>query len=383
MSQPDAFNRILASLSDAMLDDTLWSATSALIGDACRIKGNSLVYGHGRSYDDIQISFLSLCYRGQRHKALEREYFDVYYPQDERVPRVRRLPDSQIVHVRDLFTEQELKTSPTYNEVLLRADYQNSLSVRMDGPSGSRIVWSLADPVDGDGWSSAQTEMIARILPHLHQFVRVRQALVDSGALGASLTGLLDNRRAGVIQLDRRGRIVAANDSARDLLRGGDGLSDRGGMLSARSRKDDAELQKLLSCALPRFMGQGASGSMIVKRPSGSPPLALHVSPLGGGQLEFRPWRIAALVLLVESGRQVRVDPALVMAALDLTPAQSQVAVLLADGKTVREIATATGRSESTIRWHVRQIFNKHGISRLQQLVQMLSSLVGIPWPRR
>ena len=35
MSDQDAYRRILASLSDAMLDDTHWPATSALIDEAC------------------------------------------------------------------------------------------------------------------------------------------------------------------------------------------------------------------------------------------------------------------------------------------------------------------------------------------------------------
>ena len=39
VSEPNAFDRILASLHDAMLDDSHWSATSALIDDVCRAKG--------------------------------------------------------------------------------------------------------------------------------------------------------------------------------------------------------------------------------------------------------------------------------------------------------------------------------------------------------
>ena len=60
---------------------------------------------------------------------------------------------------------------------------------------------------------------------------------------GASVTELFDNSRFGVIQLDRRGRIVEANDRARDLLRCGDGLFDRQGLLSVWLPAEDADLQ--------------------------------------------------------------------------------------------------------------------------------------------
>ncbi len=76
------------------------------------------------------------------------------------------------------------------------------------------------------------------LLPHLRQFARVQQTLAKAEALGASVTGLLDTHRIGVIHLDRHGRIVEANDRARAILRHGDGLSDRGGLLYARVPAD-------------------------------------------------------------------------------------------------------------------------------------------------
>ena len=65
------------------------------------------------------------------------------------MPRLRQLPDSQLAHVTDLYTEQELKTSRTYNERCAKRGGQNSLNVRLDGPDGLRIVWALtADPIE-------------------------------------------------------------------------------------------------------------------------------------------------------------------------------------------------------------------------------------------
>ena len=57
-------------------------------------------------------------------------------------------------------------------------------------------------------------------------------------------------------------------------------------------------------------------------------------------------------------------------AALGLTGMESRVAVLLAEGMSVRQIAAATGRKESTIRSHVKHIFVKHGLSRQAELVR-------------
>ena len=373
MSDQDAFERILASLYDAMLDDAHWPATSALIDEACGMKGNALGIGEGPK-NDIRVLCVGFYYRGQRHVDLEREYLEVYHPIDERVPRIRQLPDSQLVPFTELYTAQELKTSLTYNEFLYRADGQDSLTVRLAEPDGSHIIWATADPVAPDGWRADQLALIKGLLPHIRQFVRVRQALVGAGALSSSLSDLLDNTRVGVIHLDRRGRVVAANDRARGLLRYGDGLSDRGGVLRARAPADRARLERLVADALSP--GDAAvSGSMLLRRSPVLPRFVVHVKPVGARQVDFGARSVAALVLIVEPGRQTRIDPGLVATTLGLTPAESEVAVWLAEGRTVRDIAVATGRKESTVYWHLRQICSKLAISRQADLVRLVLSI--------
>ena len=64
--------------------------------------------------------------------------------------------------------------------------------------------------------------------------------LDGAGALGASLAKLLDATGLGIAQLDGRGRIVAVNERARQLLRTGDGLFDKGGFLHESTPEDDA-----------------------------------------------------------------------------------------------------------------------------------------------
>ena len=115
MSEPAAFERILTSLYDAMLDDARWPATSALIDEACGLTGNALLVAEGPP-DDIRVLFVGLYYRGQRRLDLEREYLDIYHPINEAIPRLRQLPDGQLVPIKDLYTAEERTTSRAYNE---------------------------------------------------------------------------------------------------------------------------------------------------------------------------------------------------------------------------------------------------------------------------
>ena len=122
---------------------------------------------------------------------------------------------------------------------------------------------------------------------------------------------------------------------------------------------------------------------MTVSRAPGSQRLVLHVAPVEDREAEYRAVRAAALVLVVDPERRARIDRSLVAAALGLTRAESEVAVSLAEGWTIRKLAVATGRSEETVRWHLKQVFNKLGVSRQIEVARLVLALAGLPSPKR
>ncbi|MCY3846267.1 MAG: helix-turn-helix transcriptional regulator [Acidobacteria bacterium] len=377
MSGEDAFDRIVTSLHAAMLDDSHWPATSALIDEACGVAGQSLMVGEG-GLDERKANYVGIYHRGRRREELEREYLENYYPIDECVPRVRRLPDSRLVHVRELYTADELKTSPAYNELFPRARQRNSLAVRLVLSDGAHVFWALGDPVVRNDWGFWQIRLMERLMPQVRQFVRVRQVLVRAAARQATLTGLLDNRRLGVIHLDRRARILEANDRARSILRSGDGLSDEKGELRVQKPNDPLRFARLVAGALPSPGAAPVSGSMPLRRASVAWPLAVHVHPVAAPQPDYGTKAVAVQVLIVDPRGRRRVDPGLVATALGLTRAESRIAVSLAEGKSVRQIATTTGRTKNAIYWHLKQIYRRLSISGQADLLRLVLSLADL-----
>ena len=174
-------------------------------------------------------------YRGERRPDLEREYLEDYHPGDERVARLRRLPDGKLSHITQLYTEQELKTSRSYNEFSAHCSSgRNSLNVRMDGPNGSNISWAILDPVRGSSWQSAQIRMLEHLFAPTSAssstFVRLWPMPMAWGrplTICSTIPALASSTSTGAA------RSLRANGPARDLLRRGDGLSDQGGFLGA------------------------------------------------------------------------------------------------------------------------------------------------------
>ncbi|MXX67563.1 MAG: hypothetical protein F4Y74_01130 [Gemmatimonadales bacterium] len=378
---PDgSFDRILASLHATTLDEARWPETDRLIAEISGASSNGLGLFSGTSQADGTGYLIRISLHGQRRKDWERRYFEDYWPEDERIPRIARQAYGRMVPTGDLYADAEKKTSPAYNEILLETRMQQGLNMRLKGTKGlNAVIWIVGDPVERGGWRSDQIRLIQRLQPHIRQFALVSHALSEADLTGTTMMELLATPRFGVIHLDRRGRIMRANDRALEILREGDALMDRDGFLRTRMPDEHAELSRLMALALPPWGVQGSAGSMTVTAPSSSPPgrLALHFTPVGDDYPHFRTRRLGAMVLVVDPAGRSLVDPVHVAAALDLTSMESELAVALAAGRTVQDIARRIGRTEATVRWHVKQIYRKQGISRQVDLVRRVLSLEG------
>ncbi len=329
----DRFDRIVASLHEATLDDTQWPETSMLIEEACGISGTDLVIAGGQGQEEavwaMDWSF--------RHGG------DLEHPKPRRTqidsPEVRR---------------------PT-------AGAQSPRGVGHD-PMGEPITCE-----------SDQLDLIRRLSPHIRHFIRVRAALAGARALSAAFEELLDHDFAGVLCVERRGRVVHANSFARSLLQRRDSLlQDRNGYLHARLPEEDARLRRLLAAAWTSPIAT-AVGSMTVRRSSHLPPVTLRVTPVVACGVGNRSKPVAASVLIVDPAAKPRTDLKHVAPALGLTPAESEVAIGVAKGATAREIAMATKRREATVRELLKRVHVKLGISRRADLVRAVLSVGAFP----
>ena len=375
MAAEDRFERVLANLYKAALGDVEWVSAAALINDMIRTNGHSLVYGDSCPGGKPEIYLARFFVGAERREDAEHLYFRDYCWRDEAIPRLYGLRDGELVNKSDLYTDQEKKTSAAYNEFRRVNKTQNGLFMALDGRDRCGIVLSFGNSTERGGWGHDQIQAIRRLAPHLRQFARVRRAMADAQALGASLARLLENRRLGIIQLDRRGRILEANDPARDLLLKRDGLRDEQGALAAGNQGEDAELQRLLAQALPPYGVQGAGGSMKITRRKTVAPLVLEIHPVREMGTDHPAWQVGALVLVVDPAARPRADPDLAAAVLGLTPTESRVAVALATGQTVAGIADAQGCAESTVRTHLKRVYRKQGIRKQTELVRRVLSL--------
>lgn len=375
MSRSDKIQRIVATLHEAAIDPSGWSKASALIDETLGIRGTGLVYSEGNNGKEVRVFEAMHMFAGQRFNEHEREYFESYFARDERLPRLRKSPDSELRHIRQLYSEKELKTSATFHEFFPRVHGQDSICVRLDGLDRSRIVLQFHDRLNGNSWSSPDLDLIRQLLPQIRQTWIVRRELASARALGKTLENLLEATGLGIVYLDARGRVKEANGSTERILKEGYVSYDMDRRLLIRNRQDNHEFQQIMNRALPPFGTQAIAGSVALSRPDGLPPLGMHVIPIRDGDKTMRPQSVAALAVLADPLTEIRIDPAFVQKALNLTRAETRVAVLLAQSKDVRTIAASICREEDTVRWHVKRILGKLELTRQSELVDLVRSL--------
>jgi DNA-binding CsgD family transcriptional regulator len=178
----------------------------------------------------------------------------------------------------------------------------------------------------------------------------------------------LDQLCAGVIVTDNTGLVIETNRAAEAIVQLGDGLLIRESRLCARRAFETARVAKLIAGAAEEN-SRVAGGRMVIARSDGLPPYVLAVMPLRAEPVDDR----LAMIIIVDPARYVPSEKD-VADLFGLSPAEARVAAALMRGKSLADIAAASGVQITTVRTQLRSILRKVGVKRQFDLVRILSS---------
>jgi DNA-binding NarL/FixJ family response regulator len=197
------------------------------------------------------------------------------------------------------------------------------------------------------------------------------QTRVETFALAAWALGVIGLLGCGVFVLDDSRKVLFLNSLAADLL--GDGLAIRGKRLVAMDRQSDDQLLTLLRLAANSRQGSSAMASAAIRRPSKLPLVVQSMKIEAAVQSAFN----SGTWLLVVSDPELRAGPSpdLVAQLFGLTPAELEVAVGIARGKKLAEIAADQGIKVGTVRAHSKVVFSKTNTRGQAELAALLARL--------
>jgi len=183
---------------------------------------------------------------------------------------------------------------------------------------------------------------------------------------------LWDHLSVGIVLVDRFAKVLFANAAARSMSGGDSGVLVNS-RLTARppARRFDELIQSALDRASVRVVA--------LSSPAGGLPMVALVSPVRMAESKRSDRRgllsAVALVRLYDPGRQAPIPISWMMDAYCLTRTEAQVAIAIASGASIAEIALRLRVSPNTVRTHLRHVFDKTGARRQTHLCRLVSTL--------
>jgi DNA-binding NarL/FixJ family response regulator len=172
------------------------------------------------------------------------------------------------------------------------------------------------------------------------------------------------------------GRILGTNRTAENILRNRDGLEVNSDGVLCTTQGENGSVQQAVRLAAEgeRLRNSGSQEiAMVVRRASGKGPLTLLVR-----SIKRIPTRPAALMLILDSSLPFRTRAADLSQLYGLTPAETQLAVLLMEGCALKDCCCTLGISLATGRTHLKRIFRKTSVHCQNQLVSVLIKTIGL-----
>ena len=201
-------------------------------------------------------------------------------------------------------------------------------------------------------------EVLRLLTPHLRRSKRLQSVSAEKESKISALIEAEDRLPFGVAFMGPSGRMLQGSKVMSGILASADGLLYTRRRLRARIGAEDDQLQRALLQTLgsrdPRHCG---GSSLVITRGGGRKPLTVTVIPLPMHQ-DSQP-RMQSL-LVVHDPEQAVVAPLVrVMRGLALTLSEGRLALLIAQGISVRKAAEVLQVSQNNCKSQLTSIYRK------------------------
>lgn len=318
----------------------------------------------------------------------ELAYMQQYRFIDPRLPVILERPLGDWIHCHEILSEEVVARHPFYQDFLIPHDRRYMSACKLvDAPEATVLLAILSSRAQGP-LPAPTVAFLERLLPHFRRACRIglQNFVYSTQALVGHM--LVNKLRQPVILMSTAGEVMHTNDAARELLRSTplvrveDGKLRLPGRHLEDLRKGCEALEQALKVAaagseepLPPGAGGQFSSMRISEREGGDSVYAFYtvLSPQGAmGTFGLRP---VVMLMFYHPQSAPAIDPGLLYAVFGLSPAESRIAAMLAEGLSLKQIAQVNGTQHETVRKQLKAIYQKTSTNRQPELIRLLLHL--------
>ena len=243
----------------------------------------------------------------------------------------------------------------------------------LDDDAHKAAIAILRDEEAG-AWKEGDIRVINEIVPHLKRALDIHAEFTRLRMQQDAMMKGLDRLVIGLILYDRNASVVYINPTARSIINAHPALAlnDEDELIISATGDNENLHQTILKTA--RIEPEDSwkqSVAIGITHPDVVAPLPLLVTPMHAhlltSDLDFEGAKVA--VFLSDPNLEQPISVSNLVSVYDLTPSEAQVAISLANGHSIDDIAKSSNHSAHTIRSQLKSTFKKTGVSRQSELI--------------
>jgi DNA-binding CsgD family transcriptional regulator/PAS domain-containing protein len=360
--------QVVEHIYDAALDSTRWPDTVALIAAFAGAQAGGLGLR-----DSVQKNINVYYDVGFEPEGIQ-AYLETYSRFDPLA--MSPLERGRVASVADLMPFDDYLDGRFYREWAKPQGWLDSANavIEQSGTSSTllRVVTTKTrGPVDDE-----MRRRMAQVVPHVRRATLVGKAMDLKHAEAAMLAETLDGLSAALLLVDAKGRIVHANGAASDLLAMDDVLRSICGQLATRDACINQKLKQIFAVAGQGDAALGVSGTALALTAHDGSRYLAHVLPLSSGERRRAgtQYKAVAAVFVRKADLDLPSSAEVLSRTYKLTPTELRVLHAVFDEGGVPEVAQSLGVAETTVKFHLGNIYAKTGANRQTALVKLVAS---------
>jgi DNA-binding NarL/FixJ family response regulator len=370
MLESEVLSALIATIYDAALDPELWPV--ALEGIRDFVGGCAANF----YWQDVSKENAGVFHCVGIELSYLEAYFQTYTKLNPLYPAAAFFTPGEVFGSDAVIPALEFKQTRFYREWMSPQGMVDSLAANLE-KSVTSVAALAVIRGERDGMVDEEARRRMRlVVPHVLRASSIGHVVAEHIRGKAALTDALDRIAAAVFLVDAAGRTVFGNESAGVLLGSGKLLRNGPGGLVATDKAANRALHYALGASARGEAEFDLAGTVILLSSEPDQRWLAHVLPLTSGarqQSAFGHSAVAAVFV-----RKASLDvpsPLETMARLyRLTGSEVRVLHAIVDTGGVPDIAAALGISESTVRTHLKRLFEKTSTHRQVDLVKLVAA---------
>jgi DNA-binding CsgD family transcriptional regulator len=373
MQEREQLSQLIGDIYDAALDPAQWSAalrkSRAFVGGAAAaLYSKNAVRKTGRMY----------CQEGDISREFRQLYIERYAKLDPFSTGHFFAEIEQPIATADVMPYEEFLATRFYKEWVRPQGLVDNVTAVLDKSSTSAVLFTIfRHERDGLVDDEARDRM-RLIIPHIRRAVLIGRVIQLQTAQAATFADTLDGISAGMLLVDARGGIVHANASGHAMLAEGSVLRAAGGKLAANNADAEGALYDVILAAGSGDAAVGIKGIAVPLPTSEGERYVAHVLPLTSGARRRAGTSYAAVAALFvhKAALDKPPPPEAIAKTFQLTPSELRVLLGIVEVGGAPEVAEALGIAETTVKFHLKHLFEKTGAGRQADLVKLVAGFV-------